>query len=312
MKLGAGWPQQLLGKDKKGLAAYFQALEEMGYDFIGAGDHVLGADRSQFPDWKPYFGKPPLWVHTDPFHEPLVLFGYLGALTEKLELSTLFLLPQRQAALAAKQAAQADFLTNGRIRLICANGWNDLEYEALGMDFKNRGSRMEEQITLMRELWTKEVVTFKGKWHTVRASGINPLPVRRPIPVWFGGASERVLKRTGRMGDGFNPWYPFFNEARIKSDWEAVQQHAREAGRDPKSIGYQTTSWSSDYRFEPGPGDRWPVPTTMDSVLKDIHWFKEIGATHFSVSLPWVKQGSSIDERLNGYCRFKEALGKNF
>ncbi len=246
MKLGAGWPQQLLGKDKKGLAAYFQALEEMGYDYIGAGDHVLGADRSQFPDWKPYFGKPPLWVHTDPFHEPLVLFGYLGALTEKLELSTLFLLPQRQAVLAAKQAAQADFLTNGRVRLICANGWNDLEYEALGMDFKNRGSRMEEQITLMRELWTKEVVTFKGKWHTVRASGINPLPVRRPIPVWFGGASERVLKRTGRMGDGFNPWYPMFNETQIKHDWEAVQQHAREAGRDPKSIGYQVSSWSFD------------------------------------------------------------------
>ena len=162
----------------------------------------MGADASKRESWeRPY-------SHTDLFHEPFVLFGYLAAFTETIQMTTgILILPQRQTALVAKQAAAVDVLTGGRLRLVFGIGWNDVEYEALGEKFANRGRRSEEQIELMRLLWTQEVVNYDGRYHKVTHAGINPLPVQRPIPIWFGGGAPKVVDRIGRLGDG---WFPQF------------------------------------------------------------------------------------------------------
>ena len=203
MQIGAIFPQTEIGQDPGVIREYAQAVEELGYGHLLAFDHVLGADTSTRPDWRgPYTSK-------TMFHEPLVLYGYLAAITQRIELVTgIIILPQRQTALVAKQAAEVDVLSGGRLRLGVGIGWNDVEYEALGENFHNRGRRSEEQVELLRELWTKEAVTFEGRWHRVTAAGINPLPVQRPIPLWFGsGPTDAALQRIARLGDG---WFPQF------------------------------------------------------------------------------------------------------
>src|ERR1043165_992427 len=145
----------------------------------------IGADPASRPGWTPPY------THKDNFHEPFVLFGYLAAATEKIGLASgIVILPQRQTVLVAKQAAAVDVLSRGRLRLGIGIGWNPVEYEALGMNFNDRGKHSEEQIEVLSLLWTKELVTFKGRWHTITDAGINPLPVQRPIPIWFGGNTE--------------------------------------------------------------------------------------------------------------------------
>lgn len=346
IKLGAPYPGQLLGKDPEALKAYFQAIEQLGYSYTACGDHVLGADRSVRPDWKPYFGKPPLFDYKDVFHEPFVLFGYLASLTKKLEFATtILILGQRQTALCAKQAAEVDFLSNGRLRIVAAVGWNDVEYEALGVDFHTRGARVEEQIKVMRMLWTQDLVTFRGKFHTITAAGITPMPVQRPIPVWIGGASEPVLKRAGRLGDGWYPSYPFFNEEQIRKDIALIHKTAKEHGRDPKQIGIQGMTFFHDVRFDQGPGDQLP-PQDIEEGVAEAHAWKKLGATHYSVSAlgrrpgsevisrqeanarralgdpkaqdatfgnePAVSSKAVVDGMLEGLRRFKERLGKDF
>ncbi|HLE81312.1 MAG TPA: LLM class F420-dependent oxidoreductase, partial [Dehalococcoidia bacterium] len=194
MQLGVVFPQTEIGADPGGVRNYVQAVEQMGYAHLAIYDHVLGADPTNRPDWRgPYTSK-------TLFHEPMVLFGYLAALTQRLELVTsIIILPQRQTALVAKQAAEIDVLAQGRFRFGVGIGWNQVEYEALGEDFHNRGRRMEEQIAVLRALWTQEVVTFEGKWHRITEAGINPLPVQRPIPIWMGGGAEPVLQRIARL-----------------------------------------------------------------------------------------------------------------
>src|SRR5205085_5010163 len=171
-----------------------------GYNHILIYDHVLGADTANRPNWSGAYSS------KDQFHEPLVLFGYFAALTQRVELVTdVLILPQRQTALVAKQAAEVDVLSGGRLRLGVGIGWNPVEYEALGQDFHNRGQRIEEQVALLRRLFHDPVVTFAGRWHQVQAAGINPLPVRRSIPIWIGGSADAVLQRVARIGDG---WFP--------------------------------------------------------------------------------------------------------
>lgn len=285
MKLGARYPLTLLGPDTKPLAHYLQAVEELGYDYISGGDHVLGAERTSRPNWRPYFGKPALFDHTSPFHEPFVLFGFLAAITKRLELCTsILILGQRQTALVAKQAAEIDVLSGGRLRLVVAVGWNDVEYEALGVPFEGRGERIEEQLALLRALWTKEVVTFKGKFHTVTAAGINPLPIQRPIPLWIGGSSAPVLRRVGRLGDGWYPAYTYFNPDLIRRDIETIRVSARQAGRDPSKIGIGGSTFFHDVRFEQKPGDRLP-PKNVDEAVVEAQTWKALGATHYSVSV---------------------------
>jgi probable F420-dependent oxidoreductase len=232
MLIGVTFPQTEFGNDPVAIRDYAQAVEGMGYRTILAYDHVLGASTATRPDWSgPY-------TSDTPFHEPFVLYGYMAAVTERVELVPgVIILPQRQTALVAKQAAAVDVLSGGRLRLGIGVGWNAVEYQALGEDFGNRGRRSEEQIALLRALFAEPVVTFNGRWHTVDNAGINPLPVRRSIPIWIGGYAEETLRRIGQIGDG---WLVFrAPDDALRAQVERIRGYAEEAGRDPHAIGLE-------------------------------------------------------------------------
>lgn len=198
MKIGAVFPHQEIGEDPAVLRDWAQTAEGLGYSHILAYDHVLGAvhEGRQPKLWGPY-------TERDAFHEPFVLFGYFAACTARIELATgVIVLPQRQTALVAKQAAQLDLLCGGRLRLGVGTGWNHVEFDCLNEDFRNRGRRQEEQVALLRKLWAEEVLDYRGEFHRIDRAGINPLPKRR-IPIWFGGFSPVAFKRAARLGDGF-------------------------------------------------------------------------------------------------------------
>jgi probable F420-dependent oxidoreductase len=285
MKFGVIFPQTEIGADPSGVRDFAQAAESLGYDHIIPYDHVVGANPASRPGWNaPY-------THKDMFHEPFVLFGYLAAVTKKIGLTSgVVILPQRQTVLVAKQAAAADVLSGGRLRLGVGIGWNPVEYEALGADFKNRGARSEEQIEVLRALWTKELVTFKGRWHTITDAGINPLPVQRPIPIWLGGGAEPVLRRVGRLGDG---WFPLAEPGdKVRSMIERIRSYAKEAGRDPSAIGIEGRVSVAD-----GSREKW---------LQAISQWKELGATHVSVNT--MKAGfSTPSAHIDAIRRFREA-----
>jgi probable F420-dependent oxidoreductase len=232
MKVGVVFPQVEIGNDPAAVRDYAQAVEAMGYTHILTFDHVLGANPDRPGGWTgPY-------TYRHPFHEPFVLFGFLAAATRRVELVTgILILPQRQTALVAKQAATVDVLSGGRLRLGVGVGWNAVEFEALGQDFGTRGRRIEEQIEVLRALWTKELVTVKGQWHRISDAGINPLPVQRPIPIWMGGESERVVKRAARLADG---WMPHFRPGPpAQAVVDRLHGWIREAGRDPGQFGIE-------------------------------------------------------------------------
>jgi probable F420-dependent oxidoreductase len=204
----------------------------MGFTHILVFDHVLGVNPDRPGGWKgPY-------TYRHGFHEPFVLFGFLAAATRRVELVTgIIILPQRQTALVAKQAAAVDVLSGGRLRLGVAVGWNPVEFEALGEDFATRGRRIEEQIEVMRALWTRELVTLAGTRHRISDAGLNPLPVQRPIPVWMGGESEVVQQRMARIADG---WMPHFRPgAPAQAAVDRLHGMIRDAGRDPKAFGIE-------------------------------------------------------------------------
>jgi probable F420-dependent oxidoreductase len=191
MHIGVVFPQTELGGDVGAVRAYALRVEELGYRHVLAYDHVVGADPAVHAPWRgPY-------DVTTTFHEPFVLFGYMAGITELEMVTGIIILPQRQTALVAKQAAEVDLLTRGRFRLGIGLGWNAVEYEALGQDFTTRGRRVEEQVDLLRRLWTERSVTYEGSFDRVTGAGLAPLPVQRPIPVWFGAQSERALRRAG-------------------------------------------------------------------------------------------------------------------
>jgi probable F420-dependent oxidoreductase len=263
MRFGVVFPQTEIGTDPSVIRDYAQTAEELGYTHILAYDHVLGANPASRPGWSPTY------TYKDSFHEPFVLFGYLAGMTKKIELVTgVIILPQRQTALVAKQAAALDVLSGGRVRLGIGIGWNPVEYEALGQDFKNRGRRCEEQVELMRQLWTTELVTFNGQWHKVTDAGLKPLPIQRPIPVWFGGGADQVLSRVARLGDG---WIPLLGpDEKCRAAIEKLHSYAREAGRNPESIGIEGRIFA---------GDR-PVQEWLD----EISAWKKLGATHMTIN----------------------------
>lgn len=261
MRLGVVFPQTEIGSDRVVIKDYAQAAEELGYSHILAYDHVIGANLASRPGWQPPYS------HLDTFQEPLVLYGYLAGLTKTIELTTgIIILPQRQTVLIAKQGATVDVLSGGRLRFGIGIGWNPVEYEALGQDFKNRGQRSEEQVELLRQLWTRELVTFHGRWHTVIDAGINPLPIQRPIPIWFGGTDDRALRRLAKLGDG---WFPLMNpDDKCRAAIEKVRSYAREAGRDPERIGIEG-------RISHGAGSE-------EAWRKELQAWKALGATHAS------------------------------
>ena len=242
---------------------YAQAAEELGFLHVLAYDHVIGGNPASRPNWRaPY-------SHLDIFHEPFVLFSYLAGLTKRIEFVTgIIILPQRQTVLVAKQAAALDVLSGGRLRLGIGIGWNPVEYEALGQNFTDRGKRSEEQIAVLRKLWTQETVTFEGKWHKITDAGINPLPVQRPIPIWFGATDDRALRRLAKYGDG---WFPLMGpDEKCQAAIEKVRAYANEAGRDPAGIGIEG-------RIAIGSG-------SPEAWIKEMEAWKNLGATHVSVN----------------------------
>jgi probable F420-dependent oxidoreductase len=262
MKIGVVFPQTEIGADPSVIRDYAQATEGLGYSHLLVYDHVLGASTRNRPNWTgPYTSE-------TPFHEPFVLFGYLAAITQKLGLVTgVIVLPQRQTALVAKQAAEVDVLSGGRLRLGVGIGWNEVEFEALGEDFHNRGKRFEEQIEVLRKLWTEPVVDFTGRWHRIPEAGINPLPVQRPIPIWIGGSVEATLERVARIGDG---WFPQMRPDRARDMVEKLREYARQAGRDPNSIGIE-----GRLNLRQGNLDDW---------RQQVEAWQQMGATHLSIN----------------------------
>lgn len=263
MHIGVVFPQTEIGSDPGGVRAYAQAVEALGFHHLLVYDHVLGAD----PAGHPGFAGP--YTSQSTFHEPFVLFGHLAAVVPSLELVTgVIILPQRQTALVAKQAAEVDLLTGGKLRLGVGIGWNAVEYEGLGMDFHNRGRRLEEQIQLMRRLWTEPVLSFDGRYHHVTAAGINPLPVQRPIPVWIGASAEPAIQRAAELADGFFPQRP------LEGGWPATMDKIRgwleAAGRDPRQFGIEQ-------RVNANAG-------TPEDWRRTAEEWRGLGATHLSVN----------------------------
>ncbi len=287
MRIGVVFPQIEFTGDPVAIRDYAQAVEGMGYRHFLAYDHVLGADTTNRPDWTGAYKA------TDPFHEIFILFGYLAGLTEKLELvSGVVILPQRQTALVAKQAAEIDVLSGGRLRLGVGVGWNAVEFEALDKNFGDRGVRSEEQIALLRALWTEPVITFEGKWERVTEAGLNPMPVQRPIPIWIGGYAEATLKRVGRMGDGWFPWRA--PDETMRAAMDRLRGYALEAGRDPSTIGIEP-------QLNVGRG-------TPDDWRAYVAEWEALGATHFCLGT--MGNGfTAPDEHLEALARAAEALG---
>jgi probable F420-dependent oxidoreductase len=263
VQIGVTFPQTEFGNDPVAIRDYAQTVEGLGYTHFLAYDHVLGADTSRRPGWDgPYTAQ-------TPFHEVFVLLTYVAAATSSLGLVTgVLILPQRQTALVAKQAAEVDLLSRGRLRLGVGVGWNAVEYEGLAKDFANRGARCEEQIALLRALWTAPAIDFKGEWERVEAAGINPLPAQRPIPIWIGGYAEATLRRVARLGDGWFPWRE--PDETMRAALERLSGYARAAGRDPAQIGLEP-------QLNVGRGDpeRWRA---------FVAGWQELGATHCCLS----------------------------
>jgi probable F420-dependent oxidoreductase len=262
MQIGVVFPQTEIGAAVASVRSYGTTVQELGFAHVLAYDHVLGADPEVHKPWNG-----PYNLHTT-FHEPFVLFGYLAGVTS-LELVTgVIILPQRQTALVAKQAAEVDLLTGGRFRLGVGIGWNPVEYEALGKTFTNRGARMNEQIPLLRRLWTEESVTDKGEYEQVTGAGLAPLPIQRPIPLWIGAQSAPAYRRAGRLADGWFPQVapgPRLDEARA-----AVDEAAQAAGRDPATLGMEgRVSWTD---------------AGIDKLVDQVGRWNDAGATHLSIN----------------------------
>ena len=284
MRIGVVFPQTEIGPDAGAVRAYAEHVEGLGFAHLLAYDHVVGADPAIHVGWNG-----PYDLHST-FHEPLVTFGYLAAVTASLELVTgIVILPQRQTVLVAKQAAEVDLLSGGRLRLGVGLGWNAVEYEALGEDFSTRGRRCEEQVDLMRKLWTEQTITYRGSFHRVTGAGLAPLPYQRPIPVWFGASSSRACRRAGRLGDG---WFPMVGPGpQLEQAQQAVRQAATEAGRDPADIAMEgRVSWSGN----------------ADELVAGLRGWAEAGASHVSINTMGAGL-AAVDDHLAALTRAAEA-----
>jgi probable F420-dependent oxidoreductase len=237
-QIGAFFPTRDMPADHVAIRDWAQAAEAIGFNFLEVSDHVLGADRTALPDFQgPY-------DVNDAFHETFVTLSYIAAVTERIGLASgVLILPQRQTALVAKQAAQVDIVSGGRLRLGIGVGWNSVEYAALGQDWYVRGRRQAEQVVLMNRLWTERTVTFAGTFDRIQHAGINPLPIQRPIPIWFGGGVEAVLRRAAQYGQG---WIPLGQpDERTASQLARLRDYLHAVGRDPGAFGIEAWIRSS-------------------------------------------------------------------
>jgi len=284
MQIGVVFPQNALSTDPGAVRAFGQGVEELGYRHVRIADHVLGADPAAHPGWdRPYD------VDTH-IREPFVLLGFLAAITSLELVTSVIVLPQRQTALVAKQAAEVDLLTGGRFRLGIGVGWNAVEFEALGLDFGDRGKRYEEQIGLLRRYWTERSVTHQGQYETVTGAGIAPHPVQKPIPLWFGGQSAPAYRRAGRLGDG---WFPQVQPGpELEAARRVVDRAAVAAGRDPASLGLEGgIGWTG----------------SVEAVTEAAHAWQAAGATHVAINT--AHSGlTTVDGHLDALGRAAAAL----
>jgi probable F420-dependent oxidoreductase len=291
MRAGVIFPQTECGTDVRAIADFVRAVEELGFDHLFVADHVLGADPK-------FHSHPSLatYSHEAVVHEALTLMAYLAAITTRITLATgILILPQRQTALVAKQAAEIDVLSGGRLRLGIGVGWNAVEFEALNETFENRGRRSAEQIAVMRALWTQPVVDFRGEFHRISHAGLNPMPIQRPIPIWFGVGSrdhpvppEAALRRIARLADGWSP--NLTPDAQGKALVDRVHQFAREAGRDPANL--------------PLEGRIRLAGQTRDGWMRQVDAWKALGATSL-IAEPRGERLKFPDAHLDVLRRFK-------
>jgi len=286
MKLAVQYPADSLGSDPDHLRGFAQAAEAAGYSRLVFAEHVLGADPDRPGGWTGAY------THKNHWPEPFTTFGFLAAVTERIELMTgVLVLPQRQTVIVAKQAAQIDVLSKGRIVLGVGTGWNAVEYHGLGQDFATRGRRLEEQIGLLRRLWSEPVLTFKGEFDQVDRAGLNPLPTRGDIPIWIGGSGGRVLDRVGRIADG---WFPLLlRPADTAAGLDRIRESASAAGRNPKAIGVMC------------------MVTETGNPKKQLEMagcYREAGATDLVLSVQSDPSLLTLDQHVEALTRFAEGV----
>ncbi len=286
MDIGIVYPQFELQGDPAAVGKFGRAVEDLGYAHLLSYEHVLGAvhaDRT-----------PPLvgpYNEQDPFHDPLVMFAYLAAMTERINFATgILVLPQRQTALVARQATDVDLLSGGRLRLGVGVGWNFVEYEALGQDFHTRGARQEEQIELLRQLFNEPIVDFAGRFDRVDRASLVPKP-GGSIPIWLGGAGEKAFDRAARLADGFM----FFGGgvAHATDAWRRLRERVAGAGRSVEMFG-------GDYVALSG--------SDVGELTREIEAWRAAGGTHVSV----VTMGlglDSLDAHIDYIASLADVLG---
>ena len=284
MRIGIVYPQIELGGDPEAVRRIGLAVEELGFDHLLAYDHVLGAVHA---DRDPALMGP--YTENDPFHDPFVMFAHLAAITERIEFVTgILILPQRQTVLVARQAADLDLLSGERLRFGVGVGWNHVEYDALGQDFRTRGSRQEEQIELLRRLWTEGVIEFHGRFDHVDRAALLPKP-RRQIPVWLGGYGDRAYERAARIADGF-----IFGGRATSVDeaWTVMRERLSELGRPVESFG-------GDYMVLGRSG--------VAEVVEKIERWRGAGGTHASIVTMGLGHGS-VEAHLDYIASVADAL----
>jgi probable F420-dependent oxidoreductase len=285
MDIGVVFPQTEIGGDPGAVRAYGEAVADLGFAHLAAYDHVLGGDTAVLGE----LGGPYTIDHT--FREPLLMFSYLAACTPLAFATSILIGPQRQTALLAKQAAELDILCGGRFRLGLGIGWNKLEYDALGVPFEQRAAIFEEQIAVLRTLWTQKSVTVDGRFHHIRASGLAPFPLQRPIPIWIGGHAPSALRRVGRVADG---WFPMFRpRGGLEEALETIHEGAAEAGRDLSGFQFEG-------RLEYAAGG-------AEAVARHMERWRDAGASHVSVNTMHAGL-ESVDAHIGALREVAEAL----
>ncbi len=305
MQMGALFPQFEIGEDPAVIKDFAVTAEELGYRYITAFDQIVGLNKASRPDWG--------YVHdaADMFHEVMILFGFMAAVTERIGFAPgILILPQRVTAVVAKQAAEIDLLSGGRFRLGIGVGAKPDEFEACGVEWRNRGRRTDEQIEVLRLLWTNDLITYEGHYHRIKDGGINPLPKQRPIPIWVGGVSDFAIRRLVKLGDGWMPNFPPNDYGRERV--EALHAIAREAGRDPAGIGIEATVTIID--------------RPLEEVVEEIEGWRALGASHVTLCtipelwLPEEKRWNKAPLRslpnphahIDAFRRFREAVPELF
>ena len=294
MDVGVVFPTMEIGNDPAVIRDFAQAAEGLSYDHLTFEEHVLGADPERPGGWTygPMGNGRPGVTKDASIHEPFVLAGYLAAVTARIGLATgVLVLPQRQTALVAKQVAELDILSGGRVRLGVGVGWNPVEFEGLGVEFRTRGRRQEEQIPLLRRLWSEEVIDFQGEFHRLDRAGLNPLPGRR-IPIWVGGRTDAALDRAARLADGYIPLgLQPGDEARALV--EGLHRALQAAGRSPAEFGLE--GWT---RVATGSPDDWG---------RQLEQWRELGATHVTVRVAGLAS-TDPGRHIDALRRYREAV----